>query len=102
MAAEAELKSEGVPTGERVTLLKMVPALARLPDEALEELAVLLREEHYPAGSVVLAEGDTGDRLYLIFEGRAEVSAAGQGGSVPPTASNALYMRSPPHASIAE
>jgi len=31
----------------------------------------------------MVAEGEAGDRLYLIAEGRAEVSTAGQGGPVP-------------------
>lgn len=83
MAAEAETKGRSVPVGERVALLKGVPAFARLPEEALEELAALLREERYPADGVVVVEGETGDRLYLISEGCAEVSAAGSRGSVP-------------------
>ncbi len=72
-----------VPTDERLALLAGVPAFARLPTPVLEELATLLSEERYPAGSVVVAEGATGDRLYLISEGRAEVSAAGPRGSLP-------------------
>ena len=58
-----------------------MPAFARLPDEALEELAGLLREERFPAGATVVAEGEAGDRLYLISQGRAEVSAAGPQGA---------------------
>jgi CRP-like cAMP-binding protein len=42
-----------------------------------------LGEERYPAGAVVLAEGDRGDRLYLISGGHAEVSAEGSKGPVP-------------------
>jgi putative peptide zinc metalloprotease protein len=63
-----------------------VPAFVRLPDEALEELAGLLREERFPAGATVVAEGEEGDRLYLISEGRAEVSAAGSRGQEVPLA----------------
>ena len=60
-----------------------MPAFARLPEETLAELAGGLREERYPVGAVVVAEGDEGDRLYLISEGWAEVSAAGKAGPVP-------------------
>lgn len=60
-----------------MALLRGVPAFARLPGEVLEELAALLAEEHYAAGAVVVTEGEAGDRLYLIAEGSAELSAAG-------------------------
>ena len=83
MAAEAELAGGGVGGGERRALLAGVPAFSRLPEGTLEELAGLLREERHPAGGVVVAEGDTGDRLYLIKAGRAEVSAAGPKGPAP-------------------
>lgn len=83
MAAEAELAVGSVGGGERRALLEGVPAFSRLPEETLEELAGLLREERFPAGAVVVAEGETGDRLYLISEGRAEISAEGIKGPVP-------------------
>src|SRR5215208_114296 len=60
-----------------------VPAFACLPTPALEELAEQLEEDLYPPGAVMVAEGEAGDRLYLIAEGRAEVSTAGQNGPVP-------------------
>ncbi len=77
MTSRTEPADRSVPLEERLALLKGVPAFARLPDEALEELAALLREERYPEGDVVVGEGEMGDRLYLISEGCAEVSAAG-------------------------
>ena len=64
-------------------LLKGVPPFACLPPPALEELAERLEEDRYPSGATVVAEGEAGDRLYLIAEGRAEVSTPGQGGPVP-------------------
>jgi putative peptide zinc metalloprotease protein len=66
-----------------MALLSGMPAFARLPTPALESLAERLREERHPAGDVVVAEGEAGDRVYLISEGRAEVSAAGRTGPVP-------------------
>ena len=83
MADEAESVGGSVQGSERVGLLKGVPAFARLPEETLEELAGLLCEERHPAGGVVVAEGDRGDRLYLISGGHAEVSAEGSKGPVP-------------------
>ena len=83
MTAEAESMDESAHSGERLALLGGVPAFSRLPEETLKELAVLLREERCAAGGVVVAEGDTGDRLYLISGGHAEVSAEGSKGPLP-------------------
>jgi putative peptide zinc metalloprotease protein len=83
VAARAEPADRGVPAERRLELLKGVPAFARLPTPALEQLATLLEEHRYQAGATMVAEGEAGDRLYLIAEGRTEVSTAGQGGPVP-------------------
>src|SRR5688500_14744147 len=83
MAARAKLADGGVPAERRLELLEEVPAFARLPTPALEELAELLKEDRYPSGATIVTEGEAGDRLYLIAEGRAEVSTAGQDGPVP-------------------
>jgi len=83
VVAEAESVGGSVQGSERLGLLEGVPAFARLPEGTLEELAGLLCEERHPAGGVVVAEGDRGDRLYLISAGHAEVSAEGSKGPVP-------------------
>jgi putative peptide zinc metalloprotease protein len=83
IVARAELADGGVPDERRLELLRDVPALARLPTVALEELAERLEEERYPSGATMVTEGEAGDRLYLIAEGRAEVSMDGQGSPVP-------------------
>ena len=48
--------------GKRLALLAGVPAFGRLPEAVLEGLAARLGEKRYPAGGVVVAEGDVGDR----------------------------------------
>ena len=53
-----------------------------MPAELLEELAASLREEQFPAGRAVVAEGQIGDCLYLIESGCAEVATAGPTGLV--------------------
>ena len=72
-----------MPAERRLELLEDVPAFACLPTPALEELAELLEEDRYPSGATMVTEGEAGDRLYLIAEGRAEVSTAGQSSPVP-------------------
>ena len=69
-------------TSRRV-LLERVPAFALLPSSVRAELAALLVEERYPAGATVVTEGEAGDRLFLIAEGRVEVTASSHSGPVP-------------------
>jgi putative peptide zinc metalloprotease protein len=68
-----------------VELLAAHPAFATLPVEALGAVADALCEERYAAGAKVFAEGDVGDRLFIVAEGSAELSCAGSVGSVPLT-----------------
>jgi CRP-like cAMP-binding protein len=85
VAAVREPGSEDrtVPLERRLELLAGVPAFAPLPAPVLEELASRLTEERFHSGDTVVVEGDAGDRLYLIVEGRAEASTAGPSGTVP-------------------
>src|SRR5947209_4598605 len=69
-------------SGARVALLARVPAFGRLAPEVLAALSQALLEERAPAGSVVVREGDAADRVYLVAEGRAEVSTEGPQGAV--------------------
>jgi CRP-like cAMP-binding protein len=72
-----------VPPESRLELLARVLAFAHLPAPVLDELASRLTEERFHSGDTVVVEGDTGDRLYLIVEGRAEVSTTGPSSTVP-------------------
>jgi CRP-like cAMP-binding protein len=67
----------------RLELLAEVPAFAHLPSPVLEGLGSRLTEERFHSGDTVVFEGDAGDRLYLIVEGRAVASTAGPSGTVP-------------------
>ncbi len=85
MAAVKETGSEdqGVSPARRLELLAGIPAFSYLPAPVLEELASLLTEERFRPADTVVAEGDAGDRLYLIVEGRAEASTVEASGTVP-------------------
>ena len=75
--------SETVTPAQRMSLLARVPLLASLPGQALEALTAGLAERHHPSGSIIVTEGEVGDRIYLIANGRAEVSVMGPGGALP-------------------
>lgn len=63
-------------------MLQRVPTFAPLPPTAFQSLATSLREECFQLGEVVLKEGDSGDRLYVLLEGRAEATTASATGPV--------------------
>jgi MFS family permease len=58
---------------DAVELLSRVPMFAPLPAPELERLALAVVDVHVEAGTAVFAQGDPGDRFYVIQEGRAAV-----------------------------
>jgi MFS family permease len=62
----------------KLPLIMANEIFAPLPEAVQERLARALIELHVPAGGLVCVEGDAGDRYYLIEEGTAHVSAAGE------------------------
>jgi len=58
-------------------LLRGVPIFAPLPPPVLERLAASAVAVSVPAGDTVFAQGDHGDRFYVIESGRAAVSVDG-------------------------
>jgi CRP-like cAMP-binding protein len=62
----------------RVELLKSLPLFRPLPPPTLEFLASKLRYQDVKAGDVVIREGETGDRFYVIAEGEFAVQSNGE------------------------
>ena len=56
--------------------LGQLPLFASLPPDELRQLEDSLRQVDFPPGTVIFHEGDPGDCLYLILEGRMEVLKA--------------------------
>lgn len=65
-----------------LSVLRGVPGFQHLPPELLEDLVGELRDQRYDPGEVVVEEGDYGDALYVLVEGRAEVSISAGSGRV--------------------
>lgn len=53
--------------------LSKCPAFAALTPAALTHVAEKMHQEHFPAGAVILREGDEGDRFCLIRTGSVDV-----------------------------
>lgn len=58
--------------------LRRVPLLEGLSRQYLDDLAPSVEVMRVPAGTVIVREGEPGDRLYIIQSGEVEVSVAGQ------------------------
>jgi CRP-like cAMP-binding protein len=62
-----------------VTELSRVGLLSSLPGETLTRLAGRMSREEVPAGRTIVAEGEGGDRFYVLLSGMATVTQEGRG-----------------------
>ena len=62
-----------------VTELQRVGLLATLPGETIGKLADRMQREEVPAGTVVVREGEPGDRFFVLLSGLAGVSQSSMG-----------------------
>src|SRR5687767_9630477 len=60
-------------TVEKVLFLKSIDLFSQLPGEELAVVAQFATEESREAGEELFAEGDLGDALYLVIEGKVRV-----------------------------
>ena len=63
--------------GPQAGLLRSLPMFAPLPLAVTELLAAALQPRQFPAGAVVLREGEPGDHFHLIADGSAAVTVRG-------------------------
>lgn len=59
-------------------MLKRVPLFHEAPDDFLRELSSSVSLQVYNRGDLIVRQGETGDRLYLIRSGQAQVLDASQ------------------------
>jgi CRP-like cAMP-binding protein len=62
-----------------VTELSRVGLLASLPGETLGKLSDRMRREEVPSGTILINEGEPGDRFYVLLSGIAGVSQSSLG-----------------------
>jgi len=65
------------PDATELRILGSVPIFAPLPGGSLEHLASRLVPMRLDPGTMIVREGDPGDRFYIVAEGRVEVSQDG-------------------------
>jgi CRP-like cAMP-binding protein len=66
------------PDVDELRVLASVPIFAPLPGGSLEHLAARLVPLRVDPGTVIVREGDAGDRFYIVAEGEIEVSQDGR------------------------
>ena len=70
-------REAAAPDTEELRILVSVPIFTPLPGGSLEHLAARLVPLRVDAGSVVVRQGDAGDRFYIVAEGTLEVMQDG-------------------------
>lgn len=79
LLARAVVIGDRLPAGRatELRLLRGVPMFAPLAAPVLERLAAGLSRSRHPAGTMVVREGDPGDRFYVVSEGSLLVTIHG-------------------------
>ena len=62
-----------ITTVEKVLFLKSIDLFRALPSEELAQIAEIAEEQPLASGDPVFGEGEPGDALYLIVEGKVKV-----------------------------
>jgi len=70
-------REAAVPETEELRILVSVPIFTPLPGGSLEHLAGRLVPLRVEAGTVIVREGDAGDRFYIVAEGELAVQQGG-------------------------
>ena len=55
------------------TFLRSLEIFQQLPDEELSRLGTRLRDRRYKDGQPIFRQGDPGDAMYLVFDGRVKI-----------------------------
>ncbi|MDQ3264325.1 MAG: cyclic nucleotide-binding domain-containing protein [Myxococcota bacterium] len=60
-------------TVEKVLFLKSINLFSQIPGEDLAQVAIIATEETREQGEEIFAEGEDGDALYLVLDGKVRV-----------------------------
>ena len=64
--------------GLQIGALRQTPFFAGLHDEDLENVLRMGRHVHFEPGQSIVEEGDVGDGMYIVLDGRAQVDVGGR------------------------
>jgi CRP-like cAMP-binding protein len=66
-----------ITTVEKVLFLKSIDLFSQIPGEELSQIALITDEVLFDAGDEIFREGDPGQTLYFILEGKVRIHSAG-------------------------
>jgi CRP-like cAMP-binding protein len=66
-----------ITTVEKVLFLKSIDLFSQIPGEELSQIALITDEVTFDGGDEIFREGDPGQTLYFILEGRVRIHSAG-------------------------
>jgi CRP/FNR family transcriptional regulator, cyclic AMP receptor protein len=66
-----------ISTVEKVLFLKSIDLFSQVPGEDLAQIAHITDELHYEEGDDIFREGEPGDSLFLVIEGKVRVHRGG-------------------------
>ena len=58
---------------EKIIVLKSTSIFSETPESVLSDIASILKEQNVSAGDVIFKKGDTGDCMYIIYEGQVKI-----------------------------
>lgn len=66
-----------ITTVEKVLFLKSIDLFSQIPGEELSQIALITDEVMFDAGDEIFREGEPGQTLFFILEGRVRIHSAG-------------------------
>ena len=63
---------------EKVLVLKSLTIFKDTPENILADLAPIMQEEEPEEGTAIFKEGDTGDCMYIIYQGQVKIQKGGK------------------------
>lgn len=74
MALTASTDAESEASAQREEQLAKVPFFEGLTRDALAMIAQVMTEESHPGGTRIFGYGESGDKLYIILDGKVRIS----------------------------
>lgn len=66
-----------ISTVEKILFLKSIDLFSQISGEDLSQIAQITDEVHFEEGDDIFREGEPGDSLYLVIEGRVRIHRGG-------------------------
>ena len=66
-----------ISTVEKVLFLKSIDLFSQIPGEDLSQIALITDEVQFEEGDEIFHEGDPGDTLYFVIDGKVRIHTAG-------------------------